>query len=259
MSQRKPVIAGNWKMHKTLQETQDFVQALPADLHTEEAVEMILCAPFTSLSTLKQGLQGSRVQVGAQNVYHEPQGAFTGEISAAMLLACGCSHVIIGHSERREYFHESDVLLNLKLKAALEAGLNPIFCVGESLAEREQGGFEALILRQLELGLSGVSVHPGQAERLLIAYEPIWAIGTGKTCDDAEANRILGLMRESLARLYGQERAAQIRLLYGGSVKPSTVAGQIQQPQIDGALVGGASLEASSFAELVKLTRQFGT
>lgn len=253
MSQRQPVIAGNWKMHKTPQESRDFISALPASCLNQSAVQAILCAPFTSLAGLHEALSGSSLQLGAQNLHHAPQGAFTGEISAGMLLACGCRHVIIGHSERREYFQENDVLVNRKIKAALEAGLNPILCVGESLTEREQGSFEAKILNQVELGLSGVQLLPTQAERILIAYEPIWAIGTGKTCDDAEANRILGLIRKHLARLYGQDRADTVRLLYGGSVKPSTLPGQLQQPEIDGALVGGASLEAEAFAELVRL------
>lgn len=258
MSQRQPVIAGNWKMHKTPAESRDFVAALPDSCRRQEAVQAILCAPFTSLGVLQEALSGSQIQLGAQNIYHAPQGAFTGEVSAGMLLASGCSHVIIGHSERREYFHENDVLINLKVKAALEAGLNPILCVGESLSEREQGGFEAKILNQVELGLSGVNLLPTHAERLLIAYEPIWAIGTGKTCDDSEANRMLGLIRQHLARLYGQDRASALRLLYGGSVKPGTIAAQIQQPDIDGALVGGASLEPASFAELVQLAGQYG-
>lgn len=252
MSQRKPVVAGNWKMHKTHAEALAFVEALPQATRQEASVDMILCAPFTALSTLQQALLNSQIQLGSQNMYHEPKGAFTGEISATMLKACGVSHVIIGHSERREYFHENDVLVNLKVKAALENGLNPILCCGESLAEREAGGFEAKILRQIELGLSGIQMIPSYHERILIAYEPIWAIGTGKTCDDNEANRILGLIRNQLARLYGEDAAKALRLLYGGSVKPSTMAAQISQPHIDGGLVGGASLEADSFAELVQ-------
>ena len=252
MSTRKPVVAGNWKMHKTHAEALAFVEALPKAALREESVEAIICAPFTALTSLQQALQGSRIKLGAQNLYHEPKGAFTGEISASMLTACGVSHVIIGHSERREYFVENDVLVNLKVKAALENGLNPILCCGESLSEREAGGFEAKILRQVELGLSGIQLSPSYHERILIAYEPIWAIGTGKTCDDAEANRILGLIRAQLARLYGEDAAKTLRLLYGGSVKPSTMAGQIAQRDIDGGLVGGASLEPESFAELIR-------
>lgn len=256
MSQRKPVVAGNWKMHKTAAEARAFIEALPAACLHEERAEAIVCAPFTALSTLQQALQGSRIQLGAQNLYHEPKGAFTGEVSPGMLTACGVSHVIIGHSERREYFQENDVLVNLKVKAALENGLNPILCCGESLAEREAGGFEAKILKQIELGLSGIQLSPSYLQRILIAYEPIWAIGTGKTCDDAEANRILGLIRAQLARHYGEEASQSLRLLYGGSVKPSTIGGQMSQPHIDGGLVGGASLEADSFAELVRICAQ---
>lgn len=252
MKHRKPVIAGNWKMHKTHREAADFVSALPAGLHQEDAVEMIICAPFTALSSLLAHLKDSQIRWGAQNMYHEPQGAYTGEVSAGMLTALGCSHVVIGHSERREYFKENDILVNAKVKAALESGLNPILCIGESLQEREAGNFEQKILKQVELGLAGVMLSPSSAERVLLAYEPIWAIGTGKTCDETEANRILGLIRQQLSQQFGEERAQQVRLLYGGSVKPSTIASQIQQPEIDGALVGGASLEAESFAALVQ-------
>ncbi len=251
MSQRKPVIAGNWKMHKTPAEAKEFVTALPAQLHQDSAVEMVICASFTSLSTLQQSLGNSQIHIGSQNMYHEPQGAYTGEVSASMLKACGVSHVVLGHSERREYFGENDVLINLKVKAALESGLNPILCCGESLSEREAGGFEQKILKQVELGLSGIQMSPSYHERIIIAYEPIWAIGTGKTCDDAEANRILGLIREHISRLFGETTAQAMRLLYGGSVKPSTIRAQMAQPHIDGGLVGGASLEAGSFAELV--------
>ncbi len=251
MSQRKPVIAGNWKMHKTPAEAKEFVAALPAHLHQDSSVEMVICASFTSLSTLQQSLGNSQIHIGAQNMYHEPQGAYTGEISSSMLKACGVSHVVLGHSERREYFGENDVLINLKVKAALESGLNPILCCGESLSEREAGGFEQKILKQVELGLSGIQISPSYHERIIIAYEPIWAIGTGKTCDDAEANRILGLIRQHLSRLFGETAAQAMRLLYGGSVKPSTIKAQMAQPHIDGGLVGGASLEAGSFADLV--------
>lgn len=255
---RKPMMAGNWKMHKTHTEAVAFVEALPADVRGEDAVDMVICAPFTALTALKQALQGTRLQLGAQNMYFEESGAYTGEVAPGMLLAAGCSHVIIGHSERREYFQENDVIVNRKVQLALKSGLNPILCCGESLSEREAGGFENKILTQVELGLQGIQMIPSYTERVVIAYEPIWAIGTGKTCDEIEANRILGLIREHLARLYSQDTAARIRLLYGGSVKPSTLEAQIRQPHIDGALVGGASLEAASYSELVRLTRQFG-
>lgn len=259
MARRKPVIAGNWKMNKTQREAADFVAALPAGLLSEDAVEMILCAPFTALSTLQESLKGTQLSWGAQNMYHEPNGAYTGEISADMLRAVGCRYVVLGHSERREIFQENDVLVNLKLKATLSSGMNPILCIGESLQEREAGNFEDKLLNQVELGLAGVTITPSVAERILIAYEPIWAIGTGKTCDEAEANRILGVIRHKLTQLYGVDRAQQMRLLYGGSVKPSTIAAQIQCAEIDGALVGGASLEAESFADLVKGCKEFGT
>jgi len=258
MARRKPVIAGNWKMNKTQRDAADFVAALPDHTRREDSVEMILCAPFTALSTLQTLLKDTQVQLGAQNMYHEPSGAYTGEISADMLRAVGCQYVVLGHSERREIFQENDVLVNLKLKATLSNGMNPILCIGESLQEREAGQFEEKLLNQVELGLAGINMSPSLAERILIAYEPIWAIGTGKTCDESEANRILGLLRHKLTQLYGVDRAQQMRLLYGGSVKPSTIESQIQQSDIDGALVGGASLEAESFAALVSGCKAFG-
>ncbi len=259
MSQRKPVIAGNWKMNKTHLEAAQFAAALPDHVHTESQVEMVLCAPATALTSLSESLKNSAVAVGAQNVYHEPSGAYTGELSTDMLRAAGCQYVVLGHSERREYFKENDVLINLKLKATLEAGLNPILCIGESLQEREGGNFEAKLLNQVELGLAGVNMSSGTySERVLIAYEPIWAIGTGKTCDEQEANRILKLIRKKLDDLYGANVASKVRLLYGGSVKPATIAAQIQQSDLDGALVGGASLKPDSFAELVKLCKEHG-
>jgi len=255
---RKPMMAGNWKMQKTHHEALAFVEALPTQTRQEDGVEMVICAPFTALTSLQSAFKGSRLQLGAQNMYFEESGAYTGEIAPGMLLAAGCSHVIIGHSERREYFQENDVIVNRKVAMALKSGLNPILCCGESLSEREAGGFEAKILSQVELGLQGVQMIPSYTDRVVIAYEPIWAIGTGKTCDEIEANRILGLIRDHLARIYSQDVASKIRLLYGGSVKPATIEAQIKMPHIDGALVGGASLEPGSYADLVRLTHQFG-
>ena len=259
VTQRKPVIAGNWKMNKTHHEAGEFVRALPAAVKQELQVESIICAPFTALTTLQAELKGSQIHLGAQNLYYEESGAYTGEISASMLTACGCAYAIIGHSERREYFAENDVTVNLKTKFALSHGLNPIVCVGETLNERESGQFEKKILTQVELALSGIQMIPSYTERVIIAYEPIWAIGTGKTCDEAEANRILGLIRHKLAGLYSQDVANQLRLLYGGSVKPETMAAQISLEHIDGALVGGASLKPDSFGQLITLCKEHGT
>lgn len=257
---RKPVIAGNWKMHKTHLEAVQFANALPEAVTQEHGVEMVLCAPATALVALAEALAGTTVKVGAQNVHPEPSGAYTGELSTEMLRAAGCQYVVLGHSERREYFQENDVFVNAKLKAVLAAGLNPILCIGETLQEREAGTFEAKLLSQLELGLAGVNLSTGTySERILVAYEPIWAIGTGKTCDEQEANRILKVLRHKLAELAGEDQAQKIRLLYGGSVKPSTIQAQIQQSDLDGALVGGASLEAESFAQLVQLCKEYGT
>lgn len=252
------MIAGNWKMNKTHLEAQDFVSALNSQTQNTTEVDMVICAPFTHLPILQEALKGTRVKLGAQNMYHEPSGAYTGEISGEMLRACGCQYVILGHSERREYFQENDTLINQKVKAVLKEGLNPIICCGESLAERESGQFENKLMMQIELALNGVSMSPSYHDRIVIAYEPIWAIGTGKTCDEDEANRVLGVLRNKLAQLYGNDTAAKIRLLYGGSVKPSTIENQIKQPHIDGALVGGASLQPDSFGELVQLTKKFG-
>lgn len=255
---RKPVIAGNWKMNKTHLEADQFVAALPESLHTEHDVEMILCAPATALTTLAAALKDSTVTVGAQNVHPEPSGAYTGELSTDMLKAAGCDYVVLGHSERREYFHEDNALINAKVKAVIAAGLRPILCIGESLEEREAGTFEEKLLRQLEEGLADVDVA-AQREKILVAYEPIWAIGTGKTCDEQEANRILKLLRDKLSARYGDAAAQSIRLLYGGSVKPATIQAQIQQSDLDGALVGGASLQPESFAQLVQLCKEYGT
>lgn len=251
MSHRKPVLAGNWKMNKTHLEAQEFVAGLSTAVKQESLVEMVLCAPFTALTTLQSELQNTQIGLGAQNMYTEDSGAFTGEVSAPMLIACGCKYVILGHSERREIFGENDVLINQKTRAALLKGLNPIVCVGETLNERESGGFEQKILNQVELALSGVQMIPSYTERVILAYEPIWAIGTGKTCDEQEANRILGLMRHKLAQIYSEDTAARIRLLYGGSVKPETIQAQMKMEHMDGALVGGASLLPEAFGKLV--------
>ena len=255
---RTPFVAGNWKMNKTHPEALDFVTALAADVKAETAIDVVVCAPFTALPVLQSTLKETQIQLGAQNVYYEASGAYTGEISPPMLSACGCRWVIVGHSERREYFQENDVIVNLKTKAVLHHGLNPIICVGENLQERQTGNFEQKILTQVELALTGITMIPSYHERIVLAYEPIWAIGTGETCDDKEANRILGLIRKKLTQLYHEETAQRIRLLYGGSVKPQTMPSQIQQPEIDGGLVGGASLTPDSFNQLVQLCHSHG-
>jgi len=237
---RKIVIAGNWKMFKTQAESQEFLQGfLPTLEETPEEREVVLCVPFTDLSALSMNLHGSLVQLGAQNVHWEESGAYTGEISGPMLTEIGVRYVIVGHSERRQYFGETDTTVNLRLKAAQKYGLTPILCVGETKEQRDAGETESLITTQLEKDLVDVD-----QTNLVIAYEPIWAIGTGDTCETKEANRVIGLIRSQLTN-------PNVPIQYGGSVKPNNIDEIMAQPEIDGALVGGASLEAAGFARIV--------
>lgn len=237
---RKIVIAGNWKMFKTQAESQEFLQGfMPTLQETPEEREVVLCVPFTDLSALSMNLHGSLVQLGAQNVHWEESGAYTGEISGPMLTEIGVRYVIVGHSERRQYFGETDTTVNLRLKAAQKYGLTPILCVGETKQQRDAGETELLIMTQLEKDLVDVD-----QTNLVIAYEPIWAIGTGDTCEAKEANRVIGLIRSQLTN-------PNVPIQYGGSVKPNNIDEIMAQPEIDGALVGGASLEAADFARIV--------
>nr|WP_199314538.1 MULTISPECIES: triose-phosphate isomerase [Desertifilum] len=239
-SVRKVVIAGNWKMYKTQAQALEFLQGFMLELdNVPEEREIILCAPFTDLALLSKNLHGSRVQLGAQNVHWEEAGAYTGEISGPMLAEIGVRYVVVGHSERRQYFGETDQTVNLRLKAAQKYGLTPILCVGETKQQRDAGETEILIYTQLEKALVGVD-----QEKLIIAYEPIWAIGTGDTCEAKEANRIIGLIRSRLSN-------QNVPIQYGGSVKPTNIDEIMAQPEIDGALVGGASLEPQSFSRIV--------
>ncbi|MEB3179627.1 MAG: triose-phosphate isomerase [Nostocaceae cyanobacterium] len=237
---RKIVIAGNWKMFKTQAESLEFLQGfLPSLEETPQDREVILCVPFTDLQILSKSLHGTRVQLGAQNVHWEENGAYTGEISGLMLKEIGVRYVVVGHSERRQYFGETDETVNLRLKAAQRYGLTPILCVGETKQQRDAGETEDLIISQLEKGLVNVD-----QENLIIAYEPIWAIGTGDTCEATEANRVISLIRSQL-------KNPDVPIQYGGSVKPNNIDEIMAQPEIDGALVGGASLEPPSFARIV--------
>jgi triosephosphate isomerase len=237
---RKKIIAGNWKMYKTQPEVLKFLHEFRPHMEdTPEDREVVLCVPFTALTTMSQGLHGSRVQLGAQNVHWEECGAYTGEISAPMLTEIGVRYVIVGHSERRQYFGESDETVNLRLKAAQAAGLIPILCVGETKQQRDTGETESVIFNQIEKDLLDVD-----QSRLVIAYEPIWAIGTGDTCDASEANRVIGLIRKQLDN-------SEVPIQYGGSVKPSNIDEIMATPEIDGVLVGGASLTPESFARIV--------
>lgn len=247
---RKPIIAGNWKMYKTLPEGRSLVQGVIEKLADFNETEVVFCPPFTALSAVKELVQGTAFRLGAQDLHWKEQGAFTGEISPLMLKDIGCDYVIIGHSERRQYFGETDQTVNEKVKAALAAGINPIICVGESLAQREAGETESLIKRQTEGALQGVQT--GAIPQIVIAYEPIWAIGTGKSSNGADANAVIGLIRQTVAAIFGNEPAQQMRIQYGGSVKPENIKEFMDQPEIDGALVGGASLEIESFIKIIK-------
>jgi triosephosphate isomerase len=246
---RTPVIAGNWKLFKTAPEAVELVTGLIPLIKGKTGVEVVVAPVFTVLDRVRTALAGSTVALSAQDCFWEEEGAFTGEISPRMLLDAGCSHVIIGHSERRQYFGETDATVNKKVHAALTAGLTVIFCIGETLAEREGGKTFEVLKGQVAGGLAGVSA--AAMAKVIVAYEPVWAIGTGKTATDAQAQEAHAFIRTELASLYDAGIAAATRVLYGGSVKPENIAGLIAQPDIDGALVGGASLKADSFAALV--------
>ena len=246
---RRPVIAGNWKMYKTQAETRTFFQAFKPAVVASKHCDIVVAPPFTAISSAVEVARGSAIGIAAQNLHWEREGAFTGEISAPMLVEAGCRGVIIGHSERRQYFGETDESVNRKLKAALAAGLTPIVCVGETLAEREGNLTQTVLQRQFEGGLA--SLTPEEFSRILLAYEPVWAIGTGRTATPeiaAEAHRHI---RQLAAAQFSFEVASELRILYGGSVKPDNIRGLMFQPDIDGALVGGASLDPKSFAAIV--------
>ena len=244
---RKPIIAGNWKMHKTIAEALEFVNEVK-DRVNNDKVEAVICAPFTLLKDLKQATKGTNIKIGAQNMHFEEKGAFTGEISPLMLKELDMDYVVIGHSERRQYFNETDETVNKKVLKALEVGIDPILCVGETLEEREAGNTKDVCKVQVEKALENVSKE--DLAKVVIAYEPVWAIGTGKTATSEDANDVIAYIREVVANLYG-ELANEVRIQYGGSVKPSNVAEIMNQSEIDGALVGGASLEANDYVELV--------
>ena len=235
---RKPIIAGNWKMHKTIAEALEFVNEVK-DRVNNDKVEAVICAPFTLLKDLKQATKGTNIKIGAQNMHFEEKGAFTGEISPLMLKELDMDYVVIGHSERRQYFNETDETVNKKVLKALEVGIDPILCVGKTLEEREAGNTKDVCKVQVEKALENVSKE--DLAKVVIAYEPVWAIGTGKTATSEDANDVIAYIREVVANLYG-ELANEVRIQYGGSVKPSNVAEIMNQSDIDGALVGGASL-----------------
>lgn len=253
---RKPIIAGNWKLNKTICEAVELVEDIKVkimDLNLQQMPTVVVCPVFTALKSVSELLEtGKGVFLGAQNCYHESSGAFTGEVSVPMLKDVGSKYIIIGHSERRQYFAETDEAVNLKAKAILAGGLIPIICCGETLEEREAGKTDSIVKNQITADLKGLSEE--EISNSVIAYEPIWAIGTGKTCDSVEANRVIKHIRDTVAQVSSQDAADKIRILYGGSVKASTIEEQMSQSDIDGALVGGASLEADSFAGIIKGT-----
>jgi len=252
-SQRKPIIAGNWKMYKTAAEAVALINALRSAVAGVEACEIVVCPPFTALATAQGALAGSNVQLGAQNVHWEKEGAFTGEIAPAMLKEHGVRYAVVGHSERRQFFGETDTGVNKRAKAALANGLRPIVCVGETLKEREANRTEAVVKTQVTGSLAGLSKN--EMLETVVAYEPVWAIGTGKTATPQQAEEVHAFIRKLLAQLFDADTAARVRIQYGGSVKGANAAELLGQPDIDGALVGGASLKAEEFAAIVQAAK----
>ena len=253
---RKPIIAGNWKLNKTVAEAVEFTNGLKAELKNMNKAclpEVVIAPVFTSLYSVSELLKDCDcIKLSSQNCYYEPSGAYTGEVGIPMLKELNCKYIIIGHSERRQYFSETDEMINKKAKAILAGGLLPIICCGETLEQREAGVTDSHIASQIKAALDGISSE--DVAKSVIAYEPIWAIGTGKTCDAVEANRVIAMIRSVVKEVAGEKAADEIRILYGGSVKPSTIEEQMRQSDIDGALVGGASLKADSFNEIIANT-----
>ncbi|MCQ2957444.1 MAG: triose-phosphate isomerase [Candidatus Gastranaerophilales bacterium] len=250
---RKPIIAGNWKLNKTVAEAVEFTEGLKkvvSNINRAILPEVVIAPVFTSLYKVGETLKDcNAIKLSAQNCYWEQSGAFTGEVGIDMLKETACSYIIIGHSERRQYFSETDEMINKKAKAILAADITPIICCGETLEQREAGQTDSHIKSQIEAALDGISSE--DVARSVIAYEPIWAIGTGKTCDSVEANRVIKMIRNTVSEVAGEAAANAIRILYGGSVKPTTIEEQMAQSDIDGALVGGASLKVDSFAGII--------
>ncbi len=247
---RRPIIAGNWKMFKTLAETRAFFDALIPEILGVEHCEIVVAPPFTALATAAVEADGTRVSIAAQDVFWEPQGAFTGEVAVRMLVDAGCGYVIIGHSERRQFFGETDETVEKKTRAAIGGELHAIVCVGETLAERDAGQAAEVVRRQIQEGLGKFSA--AELSRITIAYEPVWAIGTGRTATPEIAAEMHGEIRKTILQIHGAGAAGAVRILYGGSVKPDNIASLMQKEDIDGALVGGASLDAKSFAAIVR-------
>jgi len=245
---RTPVVAGNWKMYKTARQAAETVRSLAGLVTGVQGVEVVICPPFTALAAAVEAAKGSLVAIGAQDCHWEKEGAFTGEVAVPMIADLGCSHCIVGHSERRQFFGETDAAVDKKVDAVLAQGLSCIACVGETLAEREAGQTFAVLERQVRGGLTRHLTSP----RLVIAYEPVWAIGTGKTATPAQAQEAHAFIRGVVAQAANPAAAQGVRILYGGSVKPDNIAAIMAQPDVDGGLVGGASLDAASFAKIVR-------
>ena len=247
---RNYVIAGNWKMYKDLNESITLISEIKKLLvNKKNNVQVILCPPFTSLETASALLKDSEIKLGAQNMHFETEGAFTGEISSKMLKSVGCEYVILGHSERRTIFHETDEFINKKIIKALDEGLNPIFCIGETLEEREKNITNQILEKQISNGLKGISID--NLKKIIIAYEPVWAIGTGKTATPQQAEEAHSFIRKLISKIFSQEAAENLIIQYGGSVKPENSAELLKQNNINGALVGGACLKAQSFIEII--------
>ena len=248
---RKPIIAGNWKMNKTPSEARELVTAL-APLVKDAVCDVVVCTPAVNFAAVSEAIKGTNIKLGAQNMHWKESGAYTGELSAAMLKECGVEYVILGHSERRQYFGETDATVNLRTLAAVKAGLTPIVCVGEKKEEREAGYTNALVSYQTLIALSGLTAE--QVKGVVIAYEPVWAIGTGLTATDEQANETIGVIREAIRSAYG-DVADEVRIQYGGSMNPKNCKGLMAQPEIDGGLIGGASLKAEDFSKVVNFDK----
>ncbi len=246
---RKAVIAGNWKMNMTPSEAEKLVNELKPMVEGKNGCDVVVCVPFVDIATVVNATQGTNIKVGAQNVHFKKNGAYTGEISADMLKECGVEYVVIGHSERRQYFGETDETVNLRLKAALEAGITPILCVGEVLTEREQDVTAEVVARQTKIAL--LDVDADAVKNVIIAYEPVWAIGTGKTATSDQADEVCGIIRDVLAAKYGKDVAEAVTIQYGGSMKPDNAAELLTKYHVDGGLIGGASLKAADFTAIV--------
>ncbi len=253
MTKRKPLIAGNWKMYKTASEAVETAAMLVTLSNDIKNVDIMIAPPFTALTPVSDIVKGSAVQLGAQNLYWENEGAYTGEISTAMLLAAGCRYVIIGHSERRQLFGETDASVNRKIKTAIAGGLIPVLCIGETEKERDAKETFSVLDKQMQKGLERLLSE--NLEPLVVAYEPVWAIGTGKTATNEQAQEAHAFIRSLINKLFGQTRADATRILYGGSVKPGNISGLMDMSDIDGALVGGASLDAETFSTIIHYER----